>query len=107
MDGLTAIVEDAPQNGSTEVGQRGAISACQHGSHESPVTSEPQVANGVHAAVNAVQPAALRPDAYPAGAHAHVQQLGMRHHAVLPPGKLGDPPFDGGFGRLIPHVGTK
>ena len=50
----SAILEDFPQNGSTEVTQRGPLSAREHRGHEASVTRKRQMANGVHAPVYTV-----------------------------------------------------
>ena len=61
MDQLISILENSPQNGSTEVAQRGPFPAREHRRHELSVTSERQVPHGVHTGVNAMEPAPLHP----------------------------------------------
>jgi hypothetical protein len=65
------------------------------------------MANGVDATVNTVQPPPLRPSADRTRPHADPEQLRVAHDTVLPPGERRDPVFEWGFGRLIPHSGTK
>jgi hypothetical protein len=85
MNQLTSILEDFPQNGSTEVAQSGTLSAGEHSGHEPPVTSKRQMPHGVHTGVNAMEPAPLDPPIDRVAAHPKRQELNSGHHAVLPP----------------------
>jgi hypothetical protein len=104
---LTSILQDLPQNGSTEVAQRGPLSAGEHGGHEASVTRKRHMPYGVHPAVNAKQTTTLRPHPDRARAQAQRGQLAVGNHSVLCYGKRGEPLIDGGFVGLIPHIGTK
>src|SRR5215213_1932420 len=107
MDQLTSILQNSPQNGSTEVAERGTLPASEHRGHEPSVTSERQVPHRVHATVHAKQTPALRPHSDRTGAQSQLDQLTVPHQPVLPCGKRGEPLIDGGFAGLIPHIGTK
>ena len=62
--------------------------ARHHSRQPAPLQPEPIMANGVHTAVKAVQPAAPNPVRDPAVAQAELDQLSPRDHTPLPPRKL-------------------
>ena len=88
VDALTPVVEDAPQNGCTEVTERGTLPTGEHRSGEASVTRKREMANGIHALVHAMEPFLPHPhlDLPPTELETH--ELIPRHHAVLPPRKL-------------------
>jgi hypothetical protein len=87
---LTLSLEDAPENGCTEVAQSGSLSARQHGCHESTVTSERQMPHCVHAPVHRMKPPLLHPPLDCVPGYPQRDELGALHHAMLPPRELAD-----------------
>jgi hypothetical protein len=107
VDGLTALVADAPQNGSTEVAERGALPAPQYGGHEAAVTSKRQVSHGVHATVNTVHPPPPKTPIDRVFAQSQVHELSPANHAVLPLSKVRNRPVEGVLRNLTAHYAGK
>jgi hypothetical protein len=99
VDVLTLTLQDAPQHGSTEVAERGAVPASQDGGHEASVTRECQMAYGVHALVDAMEPLPLHPPIDLGQSQPQRLELNAPNHPMLAPRQL----RDGTIRRVLPE----
>src|SRR3954471_7466464 len=92
---LTARRQDAPERRSASVAQHGVVAAGEHSGHPAPALSQALVADGVHAAVDAMKAPCADATLNRRRAEADGDQLGMSDHAMLPRGNHRDPEIDG------------
>ena len=83
----------APEGRCRAMGEHGARTGSERGSHpESPAREDP-VADGVDAAVHSLAAAALDAASYRSAPQPEVVQLSAGNHAMLAPGETRDRPF--------------
>jgi hypothetical protein len=107
VDLPASVVEQAPQNGSTEVAQGGFVSAGEHSGHEPPVPREVRIAHDVDTAMHTVEPPPPHPPIDRVLAQAQGPELSTANDPVLPPGELRNHPVHGVLRQFSAHIADK
>jgi hypothetical protein len=107
MNRLTLGLQNSPENGSTEVAERGPLSAREHSRHEMTVTAERQMANGVHAPVHRKKSASPHPPFDRVSTQAQRDELSALDHPMLPARKFTHPPIPEVRRELPVHITGK
>jgi hypothetical protein len=107
MDLVTPVLKDPPQNCSTEVAERRAVTASKHRGHEPTVTRERQMSNGVDPLMHTMEAPPPHPPIDLGRAQAKRDELSSLHYAMLPPGQLGHRLIRMDLGRFFVHTTNK
>ena len=104
--GEAGWVEDFPVSSGGAVAEDGFWAAGEHRRHPSSLLAEAVMADGVDAAVDAMEALGLDATGHAAPANPGVCKLGEGDHPVLACGDLRDHPVRVGAGAFCTHVGA-
>ncbi len=107
IDGARRRRPELPKRRCGPVAEQRPWPGCEHGGHPTPAQTQPRVADGIHAAMDPMQPSRLRPSADRARAVAEAPELTRRYDAVLLTGQPCESPVIATWRRFCPICGNQ